>query len=177
MLTLSNLIDEDKCYKLVRDMRWSKGVSCVECGAKNISKRGKHQAHQNRQRYVCGECGRHFDDLTGTVFAGRHQPLRIWIVCLYLMGLNVSNQQIAKELNLHKDDVHQMTSQLRQAIADKSPEVELSGTVEFDEVYVTAGHKGQPEQVKKKGEKVVGENSKGFGGVALSKKRNLLSLG
>ena len=177
MLTISNLIDENKCYEMVRDMRWAEGVSCVSCGAKNVTKRGKHSTNLNRQRYVCGECEHHFDDLTGTVFAGRHQPLQTWIVCLYLMGLNVSNQQIAKELNLHKDDVHQMTSQLRQAIADKSPEVELSGTVEFDEVYVTAGHKGQPEQVKKKGEKVVGENSKGFGGVALSKKRNLLSLG
>ena len=177
MLTLSNLIDEKKCYELVRKMRWSEGVRCVDCGAKNVSKRGKHQTHHNRQRYMCGECGRHFDDLTGTVFASRHQPLQTWIVCLYLMGLNVSNQQIAQELSLHKDDLHQMTSQLRQAIADKRPEVELSGTVEFDEVYVTAGHKGQPEQSKKKGEKGVGENSKELGGVALSKKRNHLSLG
>ena len=176
MLTLSNLIDENKCYELVRLMRWSEGVYCPRCGTKNIAKRGKHSTHLNRQRYVCSECGRHFDDLTGTIFAGRHQPLQTWIVCLYLMGLNVSNQQIAKELNLDKDDVHQMTSKLRQAIADKRPEVQLSGTVEFDEVYVTAGHKGQPEQVKKKGVKGAGENSKGFGGVALSKRRSHLSL-
>jgi len=67
------------------------------------------------------------------------------------MGLNLSNQQIAQELSLHKDEVHQMTGELRQAVADKRPEVQLSGTVEFDEVYVTAGHKGQPEAVKKKG--------------------------
>ena len=66
------------------------------------------------------------------------------------MGLNLSNQQIAQELSLHKDEVHQMTGELRQAVADKRPEVQLSGTVEFDEVYVTAGHKGQPEAVKKK---------------------------
>lgn len=177
MLTLSNLIDEKKCYELVRIMRWSKGVCCVKCGAKNISKRGKHQAHVNRQRYLCGRCGHHFDDLTGTVFAGRHQPLQTWIVCLYLMGLNVSNQQIGKELSLHKDDVHQMTSQLRQAVAEKRPEVRLSGIVEFDEVYVTAGHKGHPEQVKKKGVKEEGGNSRGFGGVVPSKKKNHLSLG
>ena len=34
----------------------------------------------------------------------RHQPLRTWIACLYLMGLNLSNQQIAQELSLHKDE-------------------------------------------------------------------------
>lgn len=44
---------------------------------------------------------------------GRHQPLRVWIGCLYLMGLNLSHQQIAQELDLHKDDVHAMTPQLR----------------------------------------------------------------
>ena len=146
MLTLSTLIDEDKCYETIRTMRWPEGVCCIECGAKSITKRGKHETYPARQRYVCSECGRHFDDLTDTLFAGRHQPLQTWIACLYLMGLNVSNQQIAEELSLHKDDVHQMTSELRQAVADKCPEVQLSGTVEFDEVYVTAGHKGQPDR-------------------------------
>ncbi len=34
-------------------------------------------------------------------------------------------------------------------MADKRPEVQLSRTVEFDEVYITVGYKGQPEQFKK----------------------------
>ena len=150
MLTLSRLIDDHKCYETVRQLRWPNGVCCVECGSASVTKRGKHETHPARQRYVCRHCGRQFDDLTGSLFAGRHQPLQTWIACLYLMGLNLSNQQIAQELNLHKDDVHQMTSELRQAVSDQRPEVQLSGTVEFDEVYVTAGHKGQPEAVKKK---------------------------
>lgn len=108
---------------------------------------------------------------------GRHQPLRIWIGCLYLMGLNLSNQQIAQELDLHKDDVHAMTLQLRQAIADKKPEVQLSGTVECDEGYLTAGHKGHPEAVQKKGAKVVDASSKGFGAGAHSRWKSQRSLG
>ena len=177
MLTLSKLIDEDKCYETIRTMRWPEGVSCIECSSKNVTKRGKHDTYSARQRYVCRECGRHFDDLTDTIFASRHQPLQTWMACLYLMGLNVSNQQIAEELSLHKDDVHQMTSELRQAVADKRPEVQLSGTVEFDEVYVTAGHKGQSEQVKKKGARGADETSKGFGGAVRSKRRNRRSSG
>jgi len=42
-----------------------------------------------------------------------------------------------------------MTSQLRTGIVAGKPEVILSGEVECDEVYVTAGHKGNPEAVKK----------------------------
>jgi hypothetical protein len=65
------------------------------------------------------------------------------------MGLNLSNQQIAQELGLDKDVVHDMTTQLRQGVILGKPEVQLSGDVECDEVYVTAGHKGNPEAVKK----------------------------
>ena len=172
MLTLSRLIDDHKCYETVRQLRWPNGVCCVDCGSASVAKRGKHATYPARQRYLCGNCGRQFDDLTDSIFAGRHQPLQTWVACLYLMGLNLSNRQIAQELNLHKDDVHQMTSELRQAVADKRPEVQLSGTVELDEVYVTAGHKGQPEAVKKKAAKDGGASSRGFGAGVRSKKRN-----
>jgi hypothetical protein len=35
---------------------------------------------------LCSQWGRQFDDLTGSLFTGRHQPLQTWIACLYLMG-------------------------------------------------------------------------------------------
>src|SRR3954469_14131476 len=61
-----------------------------------------------RQRYRCAGCGARFDDLTGTVLAGHHRPLRVWVSCLYLMGLNLSNRQIARELDLSQPDVQAM---------------------------------------------------------------------
>src|SRR5438874_13413386 len=67
------------------------------------------------------------------------------------MGLNLSGLQIAKELDINKDDARAMIQQLRQGIVDRRPPVALSGTVECDEVYVVAGHKGHPEEVKTKG--------------------------
>ncbi|MEN8907109.1 MAG: hypothetical protein ABF289_14210 [Clostridiales bacterium] len=45
-----------------------------------------------------------------------------------------------------------MTTQLREGIVIKKPEVILKGEVEFDEVYIVAGHKRQPSKVEKKGE-------------------------
>ena len=76
--------------------------------------------------------------------------MRVWILCLYFLGLNLSNQQVAHELDLNEDDVQKRTSQLREGIVERKPEVILSGEVECDEVYVVAGHKGNPEAVKKK---------------------------
>ena len=69
------------------------------------------------------------------------------------MGLNLSNRQISQELDLNESDVFKMTTALRSGVLEKAPEPTLSGEVEMDEVYVVAGHKGQPEVVKKKGRK------------------------
>ena len=129
----------------------------------NVIKRGKDETQVHRQRYQCKECSAHFDDLTNTIFAHHHQPLRMWILCLYLMGLNLSNQQIAQELDLDKDVVYDMTTQLRQGIVRSKPEVQLSGDVECDEVYVTAGLEGNPEAVRKKGAKDDEQTQRGSG--------------
>ena len=105
-----------------------------------------------RQRYRCKACSGRFDDLTGTVLAGHHQPLRVWVLCLYFMGLNLCNRQIALELGLDASDTQAITKQLRAGLVAKAPTVQLTGEVELDEVfYVVAGYKGQPAAAAKRG--------------------------
>jgi hypothetical protein len=65
-------------------------------------------------------------------------------------GLNQSNQQVARELDLNVGDVQAMTEELRAGILAARPAETLAGVVECDEIYVTAGHKGQPAAVAKK---------------------------
>jgi transposase-like protein len=105
-----------------------------------VVRHGHDETQRHRQRYRCQGCGARFDDLTGTVLAGHHQPLQAWVLCLYFMGLNLSNQQIAKELSLNDDDVQRMASHLRGGLVAKAPEAMLEGEVEADEVDVVAGH-------------------------------------
>lgn len=151
MIHIQSLIDDTKCFETVRGLRWPDGVHCPMCDSAEVSKQGRDDTQPERQRYLCKACDRRFDDLTGTIFAGHHQPLRVWILCLYFMGLNLSNHQIAHELDLNKDDIQQMTGQLRQGIVAKRPPPTLSDAVECDEVYIVAGHKGKPDEVTKKG--------------------------
>ncbi len=98
MVNIQHLIDDAKCFETVRALRWSDGIVCPPCGSTRLIKRGFDDTQPHRQRYRCHSCARDFDDLTGTVLAGHHQPLRVWILCLYFMGLNLSNRQIAQEL-------------------------------------------------------------------------------
>jgi transposase-like protein len=149
-LNIKNLIDDKKCFETVRNIRWPSGIKCPHCNACNAIKRGKDDTEDYKQRYECKSCNKRFDDLTNTVFAGHHQSLKTWVLVLYFMGLNLSNNQIAQELDLNKDETQYMTEILRSSVIEKKPEVVLSGEVEFDEVYVTAGHKGNPAAVKKR---------------------------
>src|SRR5688500_6851046 len=150
LVNLSSLIDDAKCHELVRQHRWPEGVRCPRCGGAKVARDGRDDAQPHRQRYRCTGCRTRFDDLTGTALAGHHRPLRVWVLCLYLMGLNLSNRQIAQELGLSGSDVQAMTEHLRTGLVAKSSAIVLEGTVEVDEVHVVAGHKGHPAAVAKK---------------------------
>src|SRR5439155_25791662 len=96
------------------------GVQCPSCESQHVIKRGFDDTEPARQRYECHDCNKRFDDLTDTIFAGHHQPLKVWVLCLYFMGLNVSNEQIAHELSINESDAYQMTTELRGGIVKKS---------------------------------------------------------
>ena len=149
LVNLSGLLDDAKCFALVRRHRWPEGARCPVCDSGAVIRDGHDGTQPCRQRYRCKACAGRFDDLTGTVLAGHHQPLRVWVLCLPFMGLNLSNRQIALELGLDASDVQAMTEQLRRGLVAKTPAVELTGGVEIDEVYVVAGHKGQLAAVAK----------------------------
>jgi len=174
LVNLSGLMDDAKCFAFVRQHRWPEGVRCPGCGSPAVVRDGCDDTQPCRQRYRCKACASRFDDLTdldaalrhlppgdrcAMVLAGHHQPLRVWVLCLYFMGLNLSNQQIGKELGLCRSDVQAMTEQLRSGLIAKASPVQLEGEVEpdarassgIDEVYVVAGHKGQPAAVAKRG--------------------------
>ena len=93
LVNLSSLIDDARCYELVRQHRWPDGVRCPRCESAPVARDGRDDTQRHRQRYRCAGCGARFDDLTGTVLAGHHRPLRVWVLCLYLMGLNLSNER------------------------------------------------------------------------------------
>ena len=119
-VNIKKLIDEVQCYQTVREMRWPDSVVCPSCQSTQVIKRGFDDTEPARQRYACTDCHARFDDLTDTILAGHHQPLKVWILCLYFMGLNLSNEQIANELDMNRSDVHQMTAQLPEGIVKKS---------------------------------------------------------
>jgi transposase-like protein len=115
-VNIKNLSDDVQCYQTVRELRWPDGIECPSCESTHVIKRGCDATEPARQRSECTDCHTRCDDLTDTIFAGHQQPLKVWVLCLYFMGLNVSNAQIAQEVAVQGSDVQQMTIQLRDGI-------------------------------------------------------------
>ena len=124
MAGVGDLFSDDKCFEMIREIRWDGGVHCVECQSTEISRNGFVRS-SGCWRYLCKACGKNFDDMSSTVLSGNHLPVRNWVLCLYFMGLNVSNRQIAEELGLQENTVQNMATTLRSEVARKLPETTL----------------------------------------------------
>ena len=119
-VNIKNLIDDVQCSQTVRELRWPDGVVCPSWESKYVIKRGVDDTEPARQRSECHDCHTRFDDLTDTIFAGHHQPLKVGVLCLYFMGLNLSNEHMAHELSLNERDAYQRTTALRGGMVKKS---------------------------------------------------------
>ena len=141
---------------MARGLRWPDGARCPDVASAHVVKQGRDDTEPHRRRSRRRACRRRFDDRTDTLFSGHHQPLRVWGLVLDLMGLNLSNEPITQGLDLDPDDAQRMTTRPREGIVRRTPQVTLKGEVEWDEVYVVAGHEGHPGAVKEKGDSAAG---------------------
>jgi transposase-like protein len=119
-LNILDLVTDERCYDYLRKVRWQEGVECPNCQSKEIVKNGSTSHNELIQRYECQSCDRGFNDLSGTIFSHSNKPLKVWIVALYFMGLNLSNRQIAQELDMTEKTAQEMTETLRAGIVKKS---------------------------------------------------------
>ena len=82
------LSSEDACSGLFRMVRWRSGVYCPKCGSRRVKGHGNYGG---LKRYMCKDCGRTFNDKTGTIFHYSRLSLREWFVLMLLfLGLNNS---------------------------------------------------------------------------------------
>ena len=139
--------DERECLDTLRSFRWpgSKPV-CVRCCSDQVVRRGFDKA--GYQRYLCKACNAWFGDKIGTVFEGSKISLRVWFMLAFLMQYKISILEASKTLAMPYKTVYYMAERLRGSIYARKIVQKLRGTVEMDELYLTAGLKG------KKGEEI-----------------------
>jgi hypothetical protein len=56
VIDIAGLIDDEKCYALIREHRWPDGVVCPGCQSRTIKRNGRDDTEPSRQRYACLAC-------------------------------------------------------------------------------------------------------------------------
>ena len=139
MFPLSRFVSESAAADLLQQVRWRDGVECPRCRSDLAVRNGSYRVYQ---RYLCKNCGRTFNDKTGTIFAHSKLTLKEWYFTIYVfLRFNTSIRQIEAELDLSYRTVRRRVERFVRAL--DAPSITLSGPVEIDEVYVSAGLKGR----------------------------------
>lgn len=114
------------------NIRWTGGFHCPHC---SHNEAWKHK----RGILRCKKCNRDVSVTAGTVFQGRHLPLRIWFQALWLVVSQkngVSAIGLARVLGIAREKTGwQLLKKIRTAMVRAGRE-RLSGTVEVDEVFL-----------------------------------------
>jgi hypothetical protein len=80
LVNLSALIDDAKCFALVRQQRWPEGVHCPACGSGSVVRGGFDETQAHRQRYRCKACAG-LCSPAGLGLSARDRLPRTWRVC------------------------------------------------------------------------------------------------
>jgi transposase-like protein len=158
---LLHLFDAETCQSYIHTLRWKdRPLQCPRCQSLNVGPWGTYHAQPGLKRYRCKEngCKRTFNDLTGTLLDGSKRSLMHWILATFLLCLSCSSRRIARELGVHVRTGYRWCWWLRNAVLSYEIGRKLDGTVEADDLYHTAGHKGQ---AKTGGTKALGRQPRG----------------
>lgn len=141
MLSIDDFLpSEERCAKVLKELRWGDGVECVYCGSRNVVKNGSYM--QSYQKYMCRGCGRSFNDKTGTIF--EYSKIRVgeWLYIARELQKNKSINRISKELGRRYKHVMRIAHIVMERVKTRRFLERLSGVVEMDEMYIPAGQKG-----------------------------------
>ena len=130
------LASEQFCHRLLRRIRWPKGVRCPRCGDRRIWR----MAEAGRLEYRCRRCRCHFSETTGTIFAKTRTPLSKWVLAVGLCKIGVAARPLHGQLGVTYKTAWTILNRIRQAVGADSALRRLSGEVEIDDTYY-GGHR------------------------------------
>ena len=149
--SVHQLFSADQCQAYIHALRWKdRPLQCPRCQSHNVGPWGTYHYRPGVKRYWCHGCRRTFNDLTYTLLAQSQRSLPHWILATFLLCLSCSSQRIAREVGVHVRTGYRWCWWLRNAALSYEMQRQLEGTVEADELYHTAGNKGQALQGGKK---------------------------
>lgn len=114
MIKITEIMSEVECYNKLRALKYSDGeVACPRCSSVDCRPIQNETPSDSNRHYACHQCGRHFNDLTDTIFQ--------------FSNLSLIKRQIAQELGVSAKTAQNMTDKIRTEIQENNPSLHLSG--------------------------------------------------
>lgn len=125
---------EGACWRYLKRVRWPKGFRCPYDGTKSVG------FTTTRKLWQCQK-GHQISVTTDTVMHKSHVPLRRWFWAAYLVstqktGLSALN--LAAQIGVSYETAYMMLQRLRAGMVCPDSQ-KISGPVEMDEAYISAG--------------------------------------
>ena len=138
---ITELMDEDACYRWIVALLHPDGLACPRCGA--------HEGLRVHRRYRapvldyrCTTCRRVFNAFTETAFHKTHRRPSEIVLILRGISQGVPTAQLARELRRNRPHLLALRHRLQERAARARPGEPLSDpVVEADEMYQNAGEK------------------------------------
>lgn len=132
---------EKECAETLRQIRWADGITCVVCGSSHVKRRTEIYRY-HYCRYECLDCGRWFNDLSGTVFENSKIPLRHWFYAMREMDKGLPTITIAEAIPFSYPATLNMVHKIRRSQYHHRIRERLSGEVEIDDIHIKTGRQG-----------------------------------
>ena len=155
---IHQLFDAEQCQGYIHMLRWKdRPLQCPRCQSHAVGPWGTYHYRPGCRRYWCHGCRRTFNDLTHTLLAQSKRSLGHWILATFLLCLSCSSRRIARELGVYIPTSYRWCWWLRHTALSYEMQRQVEGTVKADELYHTAGNKGQ---AKHGGKKALGRRAR-----------------
>ncbi|WP_338780503.1 IS1595 family transposase [Metabacillus sp. FJAT-52054] len=129
--------DISKMVGDVREKRFSDGLACVHCGSVSVKRNG---TYRSRQRYLCKDCGKSFNDMSGSPLSGTRYAHK-WVQYFEMMIEGYSLRKIAKKMKIHLSTAFYWRHKILFALKTVGHKT-LTGIIESDETFFLESNKG-----------------------------------
>ena len=125
-------------YTTIRETRFKEGLGCVHCESVKVKRNGKYR---DRQRNLCRDCGKSFNDLSNTPISGtRYLGKRARYFQMMVEGYTLP--KIAKRLKIHISTAFYWRHKILFALRSMGYQM-LKGIIESDETFFKESLKGR----------------------------------
>src|SRR5215831_5753945 len=145
------LFNVDQWHASIHTLRWkARPRQCPRCQSQDVDPSGTYHYRPGCMRSWCNGCKQTFNDLTHPLLHQSKRSWPYWILATFLLCLSCSSRRIARALGVHGRTSYRGCWWLRNTALSYETDRQVAGTVEADDLYHTAGQKGQAQHGGKK---------------------------